>query len=279
MAATGGNAFEVCEGIVRQHDPDRFISALFAPAQKRKHLFALYAFNHEIARVAESVTQPMLGEIRLQWWRETVEQARAGKPRSHDVAQALAETFAEIPLPFEPFDAMLDARIFDSSAEAFDTLESLEAYADATSGNLMRLASLILGAPNDALARDAGIAYALSGTARSLPFCAARGKTFLPAAMLRDVDLVPEDALSHTSAGPLRVVLTKLAEHARAHYSATRRLPKPRQALAAFLPAATVPLYLKRVSGPRFDPFRDTTDVPLYRRQLAMLGAAIRGRV
>ena len=61
--------------LVRRHDRDRYQTALFAPADRREALFALYAFNYEIARVRESVTQPMLGQIRLQWWREVIDAA------------------------------------------------------------------------------------------------------------------------------------------------------------------------------------------------------------
>src|SRR5438067_12028668 len=92
-------AFEACAATVRKHDPDRYFSALFAPAEKRPFLFALYAFNHEIARIGETVREPMMGEIRLQWWRETVGSARAGEPREHDVARALAAPVARIDRP------------------------------------------------------------------------------------------------------------------------------------------------------------------------------------
>src|SRR5437764_10372984 len=93
------SAFDACEAAVRRVDPDRYFSALFAPAEKRPFLFALYVLNHEIARIGETVRDPMMGEIRLQWWRETVEGARAGCPRAHDVARALAATFARVDLP------------------------------------------------------------------------------------------------------------------------------------------------------------------------------------
>jgi phytoene synthase len=241
-------AFIACEGIVRVHDPDRYIAALFAPAARRGFLFALYAFNHEIAHIAEAVRQPMLGEIRLQWWRETVELARDGKPRDHDVARALAATFAEIGLPLDLFDAMLEARIFDSGPESFETLDALESYADATAGNLMRLAAFALdGAPHDAYASEAGTAYALAGHVRALQFHATRNKAYLPKAL-------EGEAIAR----------------GRAHLAAAHRLARPGRALPAFLPAATVPVYAKAPPG---------AHVPLYRRQLAMLRASLRGRL
>src|SRR5713101_6422739 len=93
--------------LVRRHDRDRYQTALFAPADRREALFALYAFNYEIARVREIVTQPMLGEIRLQWWREAVAAAYAGAPpRQHEVVAPLAALIAEHALTRAHFDRM-----------------------------------------------------------------------------------------------------------------------------------------------------------------------------
>ena len=81
----------VCGTAVRENDPDRFFCTLFARQEEREALFALYTFNHELARVAESVSEPMLGQIRLQWWRESLDGIEAGTPRRHDTVDALAE--------------------------------------------------------------------------------------------------------------------------------------------------------------------------------------------
>src|SRR5215467_16156755 len=94
---------------VRAADPDRYFSALFAPADLRPLLFALYAFNAEVARVAESVREPMLGAIRLEWWRETAEGAARGTPRNHDVARGLSFLFADLGLPLAAFEAVIAA--------------------------------------------------------------------------------------------------------------------------------------------------------------------------
>src|ERR1700761_3415945 len=95
---------------VRQSDPDRYFASLFAPARSRPYLHALFAFNHEVAHVAESVREPMLGAIRLEWWRETAEGAAKGAPRNHDVARGLAFLFADRGLPLAPFEAIIAAR-------------------------------------------------------------------------------------------------------------------------------------------------------------------------
>jgi phytoene synthase len=240
------DSLAACENTVRKHDPDRYFSALFAPAKKRPLLFALYAFNHEIARIGEVVREPMMGEIRLQWWRETIESARAGEPRAHDVARALAETFTHADLPAALFDSMIDARAFDFSSEAFADERARDIYLDATSGNLMRLAARVLdiGETHDALAREAGIAYGLTGLIRLQRFHSACAKVWLR-----------EDVAA--------------AVEARERLTRAKRLPKPAAALPAFLPATLVPLYLKVRNR----------EVPLHRKQLAYLRASLRGHI
>jgi phytoene synthase len=239
-------AFEACAAAVRQADPDRYFSALFAPAAKRPFLFALYAFNAELARIAANVREPMMGEIRLQWWRETLEGARTGKPRPHDVARALGETFAQIDLPAGLFYAMIDARAFDFLDGTFADRERRDAYLDATSANLMRLAARVLGAGErlDGLAHEAGLAYGLAGLLRNRAAGAARAF------------LAEDDA---------QVAFADAADH----FAHARRMQRPGAALAAFLPATLVPLYLR-------NPAKDVT---IHRRQIALLGAAVRGRI
>jgi phytoene synthase len=271
---------DALETDLRRTDEDRYYTALFAPADRRKSLFALYAFHHEIARVAESARDPMMHAIRLQWWREAVEGAREGKPRQHHTITALAGLFARhVDLPPELFDAMIDAREDDMADHVFGDMAALEAYADATAGNLMRLAARVLGEAQDDLARQAGIAQALAGLLRAIPFHAARGKVYLPRELLADAGTSREEILQTHSGKKLAPVIAKLAGAARAHLAEARRLAKPGAALPAFLPAATAALYLKRVTAPDFDAFQTPVDVPLYRRQLAMLRANWQGRI
>jgi phytoene synthase len=265
------SAFESCGDLVRHHDPNRYFAALFAPAKKRRYLYALYAFNYEVARVAETVREPMLADIRLAWWRETVEGARAGKPRNHDVARALARTLMKNHLRQEYFERMIAARAFDQSKELFADMEALEEYGDATSGSVMRLAARVLGASNrlDAVAREAGIAYALAGLLRSIPFHAAHGKLFLPADLLREACLSPDEIFAGQGGEKLETVKTKIAERAHRRLSSARKYVIPPTALAAFLPAALVPLMLRARKA----------ELPLYRRQIALFGAAWRKRI
>ena len=103
--------------LARAADYDRYLSALFAPVGRREALFALIAFNHEVARIPEAVSEPMLGRIRLQWWREVVEAVYAGAPaRRHEVAVPLADAIRACSLERAPFDRLLDARESDLEA-------------------------------------------------------------------------------------------------------------------------------------------------------------------
>src|SRR5438128_12191486 len=127
--------------LVQRHDRDRFQTVLFAPAARREALFALYAFNYEIASVRERVTVPTLGRIRLEWWRETIAAAYEGGPvRRHIVVEPLTAAIHEHALTREHFDRLVDAREHDLEAEALASLAALEDYAEATSARLVHLA-------------------------------------------------------------------------------------------------------------------------------------------
>ncbi len=253
---------------VRRNDPDRYFSHLFAPPAARPLLLVLYAFNHEVARVAETVREPMLGAIKLEWWRETLEGAFSGNPRNHDVAKGLAALFQEKTLKLADFEAIIAARAFDSDAGHFADLAALENYLDATGGGLMRLAIAILGG-DPALARPAALAYGLAGLLRSLSFHNNRHKLYMPLDLLQAVGVTPEVFFTLEHDTRRAAVVRQLALRARDHFLASRNGPRPRAALPALLPAALVPVYIKRLGR----------DVPIHRRQMALLAAAMKKRL
>src|SRR5262245_24694426 len=111
------NPFAHCEMLVRAGDKERFLSTLFAPAQHRGALFALYAFNLEIARIREVTRNPVAGEIRLEWWREVLRGEDRGGVEGNPVAEALRATITEHGLSDERLMGILDARTFDLGNE------------------------------------------------------------------------------------------------------------------------------------------------------------------
>lgn len=173
---------------VRRHDRERYLTALFAPADRRDDLFALYAFNLEVARTRESVREAMLGQIRLQWWRDALDEIQTGKPpRRHAVVEPLAEAIRRHNLPRDAFERILIARERDMDDTPFQTLAELEAYADGTSGAVIALALLILGAQDAemlARSRQIGRGYALAGLLRAVPFHARQHRCLLPEQIL-----------------------------------------------------------------------------------------------
>ena len=219
---------------MRRHDRDRFQTVLFAPAARREALFALYAFNYEIASVRKRVTVPTLGRIRLEWWRETIAAAYEGGPvPRHTVVEPLTAAIRENALTREHFDRLIDARERDLEDEAPASLAALEDYAEATSARLVYLALEILGV-RDLAARRAGfhvgVAYALAGLLRAMPYRNRAGR-----------DLTP----------------VEIAAAASRHLGLARagRSGVTRAALPALLPAIVAERYLTRLKQANFDPF------------------------
>jgi phytoene/squalene synthetase len=276
-----GSYFEFCEALIRKADYDRYLAALFAPSQLRPYLFALYAFNYEVAKTAETVSQPMLGHVRLQWWRDSIEALYGGKQRDHEVVQALGETLRACDVPRALFDGLIESRENDLEDVPFGGMANLEAYADVSSGHVMRLAARILGAGDalDSAARDAGIAYALVGLLRALPYHAAKRRLLVPVDVLNAVGLSPESVFAGEASAALTAVIAQITNAARAHLCAARPMEVSRSFLPALLPATLTPLYGNALTRSGFNPFREIVDIPVYRRQLAMLRAMITGRV
>jgi phytoene synthase len=267
--------------LVRRVDFDRYLSSLFVPAALRRDLNVLYAFNHEVAKTAETVSQPIAGQIRLQWWRDQIAEAHRGVAVEHPVVEALSGVITARGLPIDLFDGLIEAREHDFEEAPFATVEDFEAYADATSGHVMRLAARILGAGDtlDASARDLGIAYAIAGLCRALPYHARQRRLMLPADRLNTAGVSVEEVFAGTAGQRLRPLLDGMAQRALDHLAEQRRQRIARSVLPALLPAAVARLYLRTLTRAGFDAFRDSSEVGVHRRQLAMLGAMIRRRI
>ena len=137
-----------CAAAARSADLDRFYAALFAPSDKREALFGLLAFNAEIARTRETVSEPHIGLIRLTWWREALDEIDAGGPtRAHPVVEALAESHRQGGLWREPLIGLLEAREADLEDQPFSDENALVSYAAATGGGLHAALAYVEGEP------------------------------------------------------------------------------------------------------------------------------------
>jgi len=270
--------------LVRRHDRDRYQTALFAPADRREAMFALYAFNYEIARVREIVTQPMLGQIRLQWWREIVDAAFVGGPtRPHEVAGPLAAAIGAHALTRAHFDRMIDAREGDLADQLPATLILLEEYAEGTAATLLYLALEVLGVHAPAArtsAREIGIGYALAGLLRAMPFHARAGRCYIPAEIAAGTRLDPQDYAGGRVTAALRAAAAEIAEAAAGHLEAARRNRRevPRSARAAMLPAVVADRFLLRLVRADFNPFAPELAAPDPLQSWRLFAAALRGR-
>jgi len=178
----------VIGALVRRHDPDRFLTALFAPQARRDALFVLYAFNHELARAREAASEPMLALIRLQWWREVVEGAR----RRHPVAGPLGALLEAGALDRADLLAVIAAREVEADPAIIITVAAWRDYLLRSAGGLAVAAARLLGAPEPEALRPFGAAYGTAGVLRSVPALARQGRCLLPADALAAHGLVPE---------------------------------------------------------------------------------------
>ncbi len=178
----GGQALSTCGQIVRDHDPDRFLLSLFAPPERREALWALFAYNHELAKTREVVSDSTLGLIRLQWWREAVGCIYDNKPLPENaIVEALALAIKAHDLPRELFDTLAYAREFDLENVSPGNLEGLLNYADFTSTPLMKLAVQVTGDdPDMEPVYPVAVNYALAGILRAVPAHAGQGRCYLP---------------------------------------------------------------------------------------------------
>jgi phytoene synthase len=269
-----------CENLVRAGDKDRWLASLFAPADPRAHLHALYAFNLEVARVRELAREPMAGEIRLQWWREVIAGTRPGDAAANPVAAALMETIARYGLPLQTFLDLIEARAFDLYNDPMPSLDAFAGYGRRTAAGLIELAARVLARDHGVgeLAGAAGLAYASTGLLRAFALHASRGQIYLPADVLARHGADVSDILAGRTTDALRAALAELRGYAREQLDlfAARRRSLPSAPAPAFLSVALVPAYLNRMGRRDYDPFTTPVEVPQWRRQWALWRAARR---
>lgn len=286
----GSNSFDpaALEEQLARVDPDRAMAARFAPPAARARLIGLYAFNFEIARVRERVTEPAIGDMRLAWWREAVDEIYDPhrKVRWHEAAMALQEAFGDRPPPRLWIDRLINTRGRDLDADPFGSLDELRDYAEASAATLMRAAVWML-APDLDLSSDAeraithaGTAWGLAGILRAAPGLAAQGQSVLP---LDLAELTGVDAAALHPGGDAReakAILAPVIELARREHRFARETYRaiPAECAPACLYAALTPAYLARLAR-RSDPFRQTGELSAFGRRARMVVSAGLGRI
>jgi phytoene synthase len=259
---------EPIAALIRRRDPDRFLTALFAPPRHRDALLTLYAFDAELTRARDVTSEPHLALIRLHWWREVVEGAR----RRHEVATPLAGLLDSGQLTPEALLPVIDAHEVETEA-SIDTLATWRDWLLAGAGGVAAAAAQILGAPDPETFRRFGAAHGVARVIRSVQPLAVRGRCQLPADLLEQAGTSVHQAIATPQTPEVASVLRRLATEGERFLAqpAVRRIP--RVYVAAALPAVLARRDFRRGS--------DTSD-PGPRRladRLAVIWAGLTGRV
>lgn len=244
---------------VRRLDGERFLCAMFATESKRAALLALLAFNLEISRIPELVSEPSLGQMRLQWWRQTIDDLYAGNTPDHPVARALAQSGAIDDGDKSLLLEIIDAREGDLMGGSEQDSMLLDDYAEATGGALNQLMARALGADRDMAARVArpiGAAWALCGLLRAIPFHQARGRCYIT----EPLDRVVANA-------------RKRIENVR-----NTGFKPQREIMPVLLPAVLAEHHLGRLEKSGYDPTSRLVQTPGPGRPLRLYWAYIRKR-
>lgn len=264
--------------LVRAHDIDLYVASLFLPAAARAPVLDVLAFDAEIAKIPHGVSEPMLGEIRLQWWRDAIS---AGVVTGHPVADALVETIARFNLDTEALLALTEARAFDLYRDPMPSEDALAGYVRATTGTVFRMVARILapGRLAPACVEAAGCAYGRTMLLRQLPWHVMRGQLFLPLDVLARFQLPPAEILARRNSPALRLVLNAMRARVRGdleEMEAGLAQAAPDPALAACLPAALCPAWLRAMAHGERDVFSHPVEIARWRRQWILWRAARR---
>ncbi len=272
---------EIAAALVRGCDRDRYWSALFAPASCRADLLALYAFNAELARIPALVSEPMAGQIRLQWWRDAVDLAAPGRKTGNPTADVLASAIVRNDLPKDRLMQMIDEGVPELFGEAPADMKALELYCRETFGTLFEMASRILGDASEkarSTAADAGLAFGLMHVLRTLPYQASQRKLLLPSGLLEEKGVDVAMVFQGKASAELDAVLAELrgAAHAALMRFKEAAPNLDRTSWTAFLPVALVGPYLKMMAKPGFDALQETATLSPFRRFWLIWRAASR---
>jgi 15-cis-phytoene synthase len=259
-AVAGQDAAGFCAELVRTHDFARYASTLFVPVDQRRPLLALYAFNVEISRVRGQVSQPLSGEMRLQWWMDMLAGTAHGGVEGSPVAAELLLAIRNARLPLERLSRLIDERQFDLYNDPMPTMAALEGYIQDTSSVLFSLAAHVAGWHSDEiehLARHAGLAQGVAQVMATLPLDASRRQLFVPVQLLERHGSGAEEMFAGKQTPGLRAALDQLVDDAREHLKTALMLLThvPPQVRPLFLPLAMVRRDLDRMSRADNDPF------------------------
>jgi len=245
------DSHKYCMDVVASLDPWRYPAILFLPKETRKAAASLYAFFAEIERIATAVSEPLPGEIRMQWWREAIEGERQGEARANPVAASLLEIITQYDLPRSGFTRLLEAKLFDLYNDPVPDLGTLEAYFGETESFLLQMVNRVMSAADEPAMADAcghgGVAYGIAVVMKDLSVHHHFKRSYIPSNMLKAAGLSTEDWLAgekDAHAIAVEAFAALALDHLSKAENAIAQLPSHRS--AAFLPLALVEPLIRR---------------------------------
>lgn len=262
---------------LKNHDPERYLACLYLPEHIRHCAMTLYAFDAEISRIPSVVSEPMPGEIRIQWWRDLVKSG--GNVGSGPLAEALLAATKEHKLPLDVLDNYLEARIFDLYQDPMPDVGTYEGYLGETVSSFLNMIALASGVERSSKLADAcGHAGVAIGVSRHLSLCSnarARGQVFFPLPMLEACGLNREQWLKENVDGSHEAVIFAMISKARDHLSKAKIAiaDLPSELKSIFLPIVFVDKVLDLIGkNPAECLVRPIVLSPLRRQWLAFRG-------
>ncbi len=262
--------------MVRESDRPHYLCTLWAPEKHRQGLFALHAFSLELARIRSQVSEPMLGEIRLTWWREALDGVYRDKPREHPVLRALT-ILVEKAVPLSKLTAMIDGReseIFDS---AMANIAEVILFASQTYGLQNEIVARLCGetsAEGLQAANQIGTAWGLLSLLRAVNFHARAQRHFLPHNELQAAGIDPEQLVSRPIGANIAPVVKDLCQHAQTLLSQANKTNTPK---SAQLIEVWIRDYIARLARQNYDVSKTDFEVGDLRRQIWLCRAAVVG--
>ncbi len=276
-----------CANLVRERSKDRYLATLFLPANVRSDVYALYAFDAEITHIRALIKEPMMGEIRLQWWRDIIGGERAGEADNNPVAAELLRTIAANSLAPMGFDNYLKARVFDLYDDPMPDTGTFEGYAGETSAFLFyQTASIIAKISGVTIPEEladcaghAGVAWAIVDVLKNLPIHRARHQCYVSGDILTKVDATLDDYFSAENEELMVSMVCELIAEARRHQALFRSNFEclPTELKPAFLPMCLVSPYLARFEKMAKSAVRTPVDIAQWRKQIYLWRAARNG--
>ena len=267
---------------LKELDPERYLCVLYLPETYRDAVAALWAFDAEISRIPELVSEPMPGEIRLQWWRDLI---RSGdNSGSGPLARALMDAISRHELPLETFQSYLDARIFDLYQDPMPDTGTFEGYLGETVSSLFHMAGICAGAEHStALANAAGHAGMAVGISRLLSACSvhrARHQIYFPADKIsahgfsQDTNPWLSNQTNNSHAG----LVSEFIDAAETHLGNCRKelLELPEEIRAVFLPICFVSPLVRKIGGDKKACLERVISLSPISRQWTVFRAAMR---